>query len=1469
MSRKPISESLAGKKILLTGSTGFLGKVFLSALLKQYPEVGEVVALVRADSHQAARDRFVRDVLTSPTFDPLREEHGIDLYEFVTSKVTVYRGDLVKDQAGLDDEALEAVTKDLDLVIHSAGLVDFVPPLDKALDINVRGTLNCLELAKRASRDGAKSRCGFVHVSTCFVCGSREGQHQEALDPHDYPKRTHSGFKGFNAAEELRTAWRLVEEIKNDEANDPALQADLWEEAGGNKRKVKRLTDLHIRRRMVEVGIERARRWGWPNTYTYSKALAERLVHEASGDLGAVATVRPAVVESAVGYPFPGWNQGINTSAPLVWMTAQGQRYWPSSPDVFLDVIPVDFVAHALIAIGAAVVDGDAEDVYQLGSSDKNPFAMRRIIELASLAYRDRKHESPLLGFLRKKLDLDSMTVPKRFYEKYGMPGKGRLAKRIKKAIERIPDPVERPRLRDLLHSAKTTLKTAVRDLDRAEQVIEIYLPFIRDCPVTFRCDRSRRLYADLTPEDQAKIPYTPLEIDWRDYWVNVHIPGLERWAFPQLRLQAGGAPSGFEPEFDSLTALFEDRARFGRIVLWRRLNAEGKVAAHVTYEEALARSRAAAGRLIALGVKPGDRVVLLSENAPEWGLGYFGILICGATAVPLENGIEAKQAMPMIEASGAKVVLLSRSNRDVSGEGLTAALQEKGLAAQVRALEEMVAPREKQVEQLPDLPIESELVPRAPASLIYTSGTTGAPKGVLLSHLAFCRQVRALASIFRVGSDDRILSVLPLHHCFEFSAGFLLPLYGGATVTYLPETTPESIRTGLEAVRPTTMIGVPALFEAWHRKVRRKVKAKGVQAERAYEALLAFHRGFRARTKINLGKKLFPEVHEAFGGALRFVVSGGAALSLEVALEFQGLGLDIYEGYGLTEAGPVISANRPDDPVVLGSVGQAIPGVEIRIHEPDGEGVGEILARSPCLCSGYDGDPQQTRRILRDGWLHTGDLGRLDADDCLHVVGRLKDAIVDASGNTVHPDEVEDLYSGCADVAELAVAGVSRTGSDHDVVAALFVPRTDVEGGAVGARERIREFVQQLSETIPYPKRIKMLHFTNRSLPRTQTRKVKRQEVAHILNDLALSADTGRRRPRRGGRKSQLSRAGVDVARIFEEEAGIDASRVVPTADLMQDLGLDSIALAEVTLALAEAFEKPAPRSLTQVNTVASLLSLFESEGGEGAAAPITAEARPVDLPEPLKRAGSNLLDRLQEVGYGRILKAKITGRGNIPHHTNAIVVANHCSHLDVGLVKYALGEYGQGIVSAAARDYFFRDTLRASYFENFTSVVAFDRHESVRKSLGRFVGLLRQGKQVVIFPEGTRSLTGRMGAFKPGLGLLVQASQTGVLPIYLFGTHKSMPKGTWLPKVEPLEARIGPFLPPDKLLERTRHLPRRQQANRIVEIVRRSLCALRDGEGFDFDRELPVGGDAAEGPKSSAQPAPVAEHTPQDKSE
>lgn len=1428
MTAPSLAARFQGKKILLTGSTGFVGKVVLSTILGKLPEVGKIVCLVRASSDAAAEDRFLKDVVASPALDPVRDQHGLGLRDFVRSKVEVRAADVQRERLNVDQARFDALAKDLDLIIHCAGLVDFVPPLDKGMAANVDGTQRVLELAKAAG----KGRCAFLHVSTCFVSGEVNGQVPEELKVNEVPSSKRTGFTAFDFRKEIDEARKLVQRLLVEEVEDPQIQNELWDEAEGNPRKVKRLAEIRAKRRLAEEGYARARKWGWPNTYCYTKALAERLVESERPNLGPVSIVRPAVVESAISYPQPGWNQGINTCAPLMWMCSRGMRYFPIPPLHVLDVIPVDLCVNNMIQVAAALLGGDAKPIYQLGTSAVNPLALRRVMELTSLKYRHADlPESMFQKFMRKHTG--SVTVDKDFYTRWSYPGMAKVAKTVRGFLAKLPAPLSRPALHDLVEGLARGAKNNERQLEHGAQVVELFMPFMNGPKYVFRTDNAMALHRSLSPADQALVPYEPEKIHWRNYFLDVFIPGLERWTFPELKEREGSAVEQ-TPAYASLLTLIEDSAtRYGKRVAVRRVppgdEVIGSGSPHeekLTYDELLARIEAVAARLVALGVKPGDRVLLVAENRPMWVTAYFGTLRAGATSVPIDSGMDGARLAPLVKASRSKVVLFSAAKKD------TLVALEKGDAKLV-TLEELCGPPPKAGERAPHL----DYAKVAPASLIYTSGTTGAPKGVLLSHKAFGHQVHALSSLYPLSAEDRVLSVLPLHHAFEFTCGLLLPLARGATIAYSREPSAEAIKQGLTKVKPTRMIGVPALFEAWHRQIKRAVKSKGPAAERAFEALIAVHRGFRKRTGLNLGSRLFPEVHAQFGGELAYAVSGGAALAREVTNTFHGLGIDLYEGYGLTEAAPVVCTNRPSSGPKAGVVGEPIPGVEVKIHEPDGEGVGELLARTPSVMDGYDQDPKATAVVLQDGWLKTGDLGRVDANGRVAIVGRSKDVIVDGAGNTVYPDEVEELYAGCPDVAELAVAGVPLRDGKESVGALVFV-KEKAEGGAAEARERVRAFFKEVSNGIPNAKRVKVLRFATRALPRTATRKVKRDEVARILQDLARgeSGASGA-----SSRKAVTSR-GV-VSRTLEEVAALDAETLAPESDLQQDCGLDSIAVADVIQALVDHTGRPAPAELGRIQTVADLVRHFEDAPGksaDAAAVPVTADARPIILPRVIRDAGSEAVDAFVRLSFARGFETKVTGSGNIPRHTQAIVIANHASHLDAPLVRYALGTWGKGLIAVGARDYFFKDRLTATYFENFTSVVAFDRRESIRESLGRVVELLEAGHNVLIFPEGTRSVTGRLQAFKAGLGYLVATSGAGVLPVYCSGTYHAAPKGAIMPRARKLEARIGGFMPAEVLLQKAGGGLRREKLQRVAEISREAIVALRDGVAFDV-RSLP----------------------------
>ncbi|MGZ6125480.1 MAG: AMP-binding protein, partial [Myxococcales bacterium] len=830
-------------------------------------------------------------------------------------------------------------------------------------------------------------------------------------------------------------------------------------------------------------------------------------------------------------------------------------------------------------------------------------------------------------------------------------------------------------------------------------------------------------------------------------------------------------------------------------------------------YDELARFSDRAARALQAAGIGAGDRVLLMSENRPEWAMAYFGILKAGGAAAPLDQNLSAQEVQNC--ATAARAAILLASPRVAERLGPIPGLRTIPLAEAMRGSDQAGLP-----------PLRRSASADEVASVLFTSGTTGRPKGVLLTHRNFASLAAKLAGLFDLRVGEGVLSVLPLHHTFEFSCGLLVPLLLGAEITYLDELTAERLSEALNTGRIHAMIGVPALWQLLHRRLTQELAARPRLVEAAVQAAMALHGELRNRTPFNVGKLLFWPIHNRFGGKLRLLVSGGSALPEEVQKAFHELGFDLTEGYGLTEAAPVLSVSMPENRLRSGSVGPPLPGVEIRIENPDAEGVGEVLARGPNVMAGYLDDPEATREVLTDGWLRTGDLGRLDEDGHLALVGRKKDLILDASGKNVYPDELEELYGGSPLIKELSIAGLPD-GKGHERVACLCVAAKHED------RPKVEEHFAKVSSELPFWKRVKILHFWEGDLPKTATRKVKRPlVVAELL---------------------RLEKATAAATQLATQPAGSDAWLYDLLADLVQkprgsvnaqtrlaaDLGLDSLLVAELTVALEKAGVRPPPEAqFAAVNTAGELARLMEKRdeapAGEGAVARAAKDAD-IPIPGPVATAGRAAIGFFQKALYGGVFEIEVKGQANVPSNGAFLVAANHASHLDVGLVKIALGDEGGKLASLAARDYFFDNPWKRAWFGNFTNLVPIQRRGSLKESLHTAVRTLELGYHLLIFPEGTRSPDGELQEFKPAIGYLSFAASADILPVYLEGTHEAMPKGSFLPdprKRRKLVVRIGPVLRHDELRAATQGLARSAAHKEVTRIVRLAIEALRDGK-------------------------------------
>jgi long-chain acyl-CoA synthetase len=1370
----PLREHFAGKTLLVTGATGFLAKALVAKVLRDLPEVGRVLLLLRPRPVRGGRtvraaERLEREVLRSSAFRAERARLGVDFEAETSRLITAVEGDLGSEGLGLDARGRELVDG-VDLVLNSAASVAFDERIDHALAVNALGPLQLLALTKELG-------CPFLHVSTAYTCGRRSNLvAEEAPAP------------GRSVADDL--AGRSEGSLDLDE-----LLADLGEQAQ------RMLADGRGPEALVALGMERAHELGWHDTYTFTKAIGERLLVRRRGDVR-LGILRPAIIESAAREPEPGWIDGLRMGDPLFAAYGRGVlRKFPADPRAIVDFVPVDHVVNAALAASASLENaelpaGSPVPVWHVATSGDNPLVFEKLFESTRAYFR----EHPLFDRSGRPVrPVDWGFATDREFE--ARHGRQRVALKLSSSLASLLPGLSGRRWRRRLDRKRARL-------DHLEYYARIYRPYC-SFRARFSTERSRELLETLCPEDRLGFDFDARTLSWDHYLREVHLPGLRRnvlrdGARPPLAEAAASDDGEFERPhglFDLVQASADEHDRRPAL----RVTRDGRLLSW-SHKELRSAALRAAARLRAQGIEAGDRVILQAESCPEWAIAYFGILAAGGVAVPLDQQTSGVRRAEIVNYTGARASVLSEL---VAGEGL-----EEGETALV--LRDLCAAGESpSTEGLP-LPRGGE----DPASILFTSGTTLEPKGVVLAHRAFLANVDSVARALQPGTSDRLVSVLPLHHAFEFTAGLLAPLSQGASITYLESLSGEVLAQTLRSTRATCLLGVPRLFELLLAGMRRGVDESPAPVRGLLKALWSLARRQHAHGR-SWGRFLLFPLHARFGGRLAFMVSGGAALPAEVQEEYDVLGFRLLQGYGLTETAPVLSVN-PMDRRLPGSVGLPLPGVDIRIDEPGADGVGEILARGANLMSGYYRDPEATRAVLRDGWFRTGDLGRLDEDGFLHVTGRLKDLIVTQSGKNVYPDEVEAAVMELPGVRELCVVGApSRDGSGEDV-ALVVVPERDDDDSL----NAIREAVTELMEDLPSHQRVSRVHFTNEELPRTRLQKVQRSRVRARLGAPPAREATGPRAESGGHPRAER------VLELLARLTGVEAASLTEGQDLLLDLGVDSLMAAEL-LAAADALTEdgvPLPEA-ADVKTVGELLALARRDGG-APVRPQATNAHANGAPSPATRllAGTTapLVRATWPLLYGGYLGLDVEGLDSLPKGRPYILAANHASHLDAGAVLTALGPLARDLRVVVARDYFFDTPLKARFFGRLLNAIPFDRHGDWEAGLAGCREALEAGHPLLIFPEGTRSPTGRLQEFKAGVGRLALEMQVPIVPTRIDGTHAALPKGRTLPRRHRLRVSFGEALDPCSLgtAEDTLDYERWRL---VVEAVRDDIAGLK----------------------------------------
>ncbi len=491
-------------------------------------------------------------------------------------------------------------------------------------------------------------------------------------------------------------------------------------------------------------------------------------------------------------------------------------------------------------------------------------------------------------------------------------------------------------------------------------------------------------------------------------------------------------------------------------------------------------------------------RILIMGENCYEWCLSYM-TAVCGlGVVVPVDKEIPAEEFANIARLSEAGLILYSRKY-----EGK---LEQIDASLPTFCFDELPVLIEEGHELLSEG--KSDFAQRsieadALCSLIFTSGTTGVSKGVMLSQRNICHTIKQLARMVRIDTDDRALSVLPLHHVYECTCGFLYPLFCGASVAFSQGV--RYIMKNVKEVHPTKILCVPLLIETMYRKIWANIRKKGIEKKvRTVIALTDKIPSYSARMAAK--KRAFAEIHQSFGGRLDLLVSGGAPIDPEIIRGMRAFGLNVIQGYGLTESAPLAAVNH-DSYFNDRSAGLVLPEGELKILDPAEDGTGEICYRGDNVMLGYYNRPDLTAEVKKNGWLHTGDIGYLDENGFLIITGRKKNVLIRANGKNVFPEELEAYLCRNPLVGEAVVLGMNNDKRGELDIVAVIRPDTEYATELLGdgydpavLEQKLLATVSEVNETVQTYKRIDVAIVTEKDFPKNSSKKIKRFEVPDMI---------------------------------------------------------------------------------------------------------------------------------------------------------------------------------------------------------------------------------------------------------------------------------------------------------------------------------------------------------------------------------
>ncbi len=746
----------------------------------------------------------------------------------------------------------------------------------------------------------------------------------------------------------------------------------------------------------------------------------------------------------------------------------------------------------------------------------------------------------------------------------------------------------------------------------------------------------------------------------------------------------------------------------------------------------------------------PISKIAIFSENRPEWAYAFFSAWKNKSVAVPIDYLATPEEIAYILNDCRAEIIFTSSSSFSVLKE----AVKQVNYEIKIYVFEELLYDLGTYKSDELNFADNDDT-----AVIIYTSGTTGSPKGVMLSFDNLSVNIAGVTEHVLIFNEYRnVLALLPFHHIFPLMGTLIIPLSAGAKIAFSPSMTSEDIISTLQKNKIAIIIGVPRLYSAI---------AMGILAQ-INKSIIAktFFRLAKVINSRKFSKTIFKKVHAKFGGNVEYMVCGGAKLDEEIARIFKTLGFEMLEGFGMTETAPMITFTRPGK-WKIGSAGQLLPGLDVKTLN------GEIIVRGRCVMKGYYNRPEETAQVIKDGWLYTGDLGHVDNEGYIYITGRSKEIIVLSNGKNINPEEIENKIKLQSEfVSEVGV--FMRNDSLTAAVCPDFIKLKEKTVHNLEELFRWEVIDKYNKSAAPYKKITKFVLCKN-ELPKTRLGKIQRYKLSAIV-------ETDKTKKKKDNYAPEYEE--YSVIRDFLKEQ--KKSEIEPDDHFEIDLGLDSLDKVNLQVFLESTFGIKVHDDIFIHHPTVEKLSLFMKEKKNKLSVESVKWAEifkeKIDLKLPRSWFTQNLFKNTSKIFFRFYFRIKGEGTENIPNGP-FIITPNHQSFFDGLFVSVFLKNKVMKNTYFYAKEKHVRNKFIKALADR-NNVIVMDINRDLKQSLQKLAAVLKSGKNIIIFPEGTRTYTGQIGEFKKSFAILSRELNVPVVPVSINGANLALPRGSIFPR-------------------------------------------------------------------------------------